>query len=45
MDVNLNSNCDFDYITKIGSYSGATRASTGYAFINIQNSQIILCKN
>ena len=24
------------YITKIGSYSGATRASTGYTFINIQ---------
>ena len=36
MDVNLNSNSDFEYVTRIGSYSGATRASTGYAFINIQ---------
>ncbi|MDG2171386.1 MAG: lycopene cyclase family protein [Gammaproteobacteria bacterium] len=35
MDTSINSLAD-SYITKIGSYSGATRASTGYTFINIQ---------
>ena len=45
MDVNLNSNCDFDYITKIGSYSGVTRASTGYAFINIQKQSDYIMQN
>ena len=35
MDININSISE-KYITKIGSYSGATRASTGYTFINIQ---------
>ena len=35
MDTKINSITE-DYITKIGSYSGATRASTGYTFINIQ---------
>ena len=29
-------NLSNSYITKIGAYSGATRASTGYTFINIQ---------
>ena len=35
MDTKINSISE-DYITKIGSYSGVTRASTGYTFINIQ---------
>jgi len=35
MDTLISSSCN-SYITKIGSYSGATRASTGYTFINIQ---------
>jgi len=35
MDPNI-SNTSNNYITKIGAYSGATRASTGYTFINIQ---------
>ena len=35
MDTKIN-NISEKYITKIGSYSGATRASTGYTFINIQ---------
>jgi lycopene beta-cyclase len=35
MDTSLNNLAD-SYITKIGAYSGATRASTGYTFINIQ---------
>ena len=35
MDTKINSITE-DYITKIGSYSGVTRASTGYTFINIQ---------
>lgn len=35
MDTKINSVSE-DYITKIGSYSGVTRASTGYTFINIQ---------
>ena len=30
------SNLSNSYITKIGAYSGVTRASTGYTFINIQ---------
>ena len=35
MDTKID-NTSESYITKIGSYSGATRASTGYTFINIQ---------
>ena len=35
MDVNINGE-SYNYITKIGSNSGVTRASTGYTFINIQ---------
>ena len=35
MDTLISGSCN-SYITKIGSYSGATRASTGYTFINIQ---------
>ncbi len=35
MDTEID-NSSACYITKIGAYSGATRASTGYTFINIQ---------
>jgi len=35
MDSEIN-NLSTQGVTKIGSYSGATRASTGYTFINIQ---------
>ena len=45
MDVNLNSNCNFEYITKIGAYSGVTRSSTGYTFINIQKQSDRIMKN
>ena len=43
MDININSISE-KYITKIGSYSGATRASTGYTFINIQKQSDELVK-
>ena len=43
MDININS-ISKKYITKIGSYSGATRASTGYTFINIQKQSDELVK-
>ena len=35
MDTKIN-NISENYITKIGLYSGVTRASTGYTFMNIQ---------
>jgi lycopene beta-cyclase len=43
MDTNINSMSE-KYITKIGSFSGATRASTGYTFINIQKQSDDLVK-
>ncbi len=43
MDVDINSLSE-KYITMIGSYSGVTRASTGYTFINIQRQADFIVK-
>lgn len=43
MDIGINSLSE-QFITKIGSFSGATRASTGYTFINIQRQMDYLMK-
>ena len=43
MDTKIDS-ISKDYITKIGTYSGVTRASTGYTFINIQKQSDKLVK-
>ena len=43
MDTKIDSS-SVNYITKIGAYSGATRASTGYTFVNIQKQSENLAK-